>query len=233
MRWSMILTALVALGLLVGCAGQSVAPQNGKQYTKNINLGYEKYPLPPGTWNFVDIGYSHSHNWRHYALLRHNKDIVTGVLILVVDTPSCRYEGYKTCNMCERENIHHTKIYTNKRQGKQNCWALNHLIFTKIDRTTTCIRDIISYIRSKNLTMPKIMFRELHRFARRNDSDILNYNYLQNPEENGFKVEHNLAWSSCSWHPLQIAEYPKKKAYVDKLINEGEKFHTKLKKEFF
>lgn len=224
---------LISLLILFGCSLSMSNLKVDDEYQHSLSVSGDTYPLPAGIWTLIAKQYSDTNKFLHLVLLQHNNNIVSDLLVIVVDAPANRYDGYRTCKYCARDDVHFSRVYSNSLRGDQNCWILNHYIVTELSETVTGVKKVREYFRVNGLNSPKLMIQGYHRFAESRSSNFLAYNNFRNPEAYGFNVPNNLEWDSCSWHPLQINDFPKKKAYIKKSIKDGKLLHNKLENAFF
>ena len=104
---------------------------------------------------------------------------------------------------------------------QSDCWRIRGITVTT--KKEGGGRDSIEYMQNKGIALPVIA--PIASYYRFNRSEFYIAEYIRNPEIYGIpKVENEGSGQTNDYAPDRIAEYPKKKAFIDKFVAWGKEW---------
>lgn len=239
MRKNYLIFIIIAVPfLLTSCITPGLKETNpvGKIYRDSIQLWEKVVPLPEGEWKVIGRGGpSNSFQDPYFEILLlkefENKKM-HGVLAITTESMTNSYTGYWPHNDLKREDVHHIVVKSNEDNGAQDGWTINNIeISINVNRTT--YKEAMDYLVSNSYIIPKNVIQIFHHFTGKyKKNKYLDVRYYLNPEIEGFEVPNETNWGTSEWHPLRIDNDPKKKAYIERLKEEGTIMHEKIRAGF-
>ncbi len=225
-----------------------VLPPLGKTFTGSIYIAEKRLPLPAG--EFVLAGTrilpNHKGGYNVSAMLldvNESKRLTSAVELFTnlrlrrADGSSGSNPGWVTHASCNRDDMHFLEVTKNERLGIQDCWWVNHWRMSRRGNLARAEHwvETRKYLSDNNLYAPIEMIGISYRLA--DADDFITLNVFKNPEEDGFppSLDDNWAittWSTSLWHPDVIKSDPRRKKYIEKQIDFGRGFHSRLVKAF-
>lgn len=225
------LIAIVFLLFLSACTDRSVLKadfeeqfQPGHVLYDSFVFGIHEIPLPEGNWIVLGRVSTVNDNdliWNQINLLQISNQETLG-LISVQANPRPIPHGYKwrPSSLCRGSDSFHVVNMANSPTW-QNCWGIKHTEKVFSNSTQENIR---------NFSLPDVMIYRYHRIA---DSRAnLNIFYFFNPYPQGASQSSSESRSTSNWQPEKINQFPEKIAFIEKIKNEGEIWHQKVRSGF-
>lgn len=236
---SLAMTLLVLAGCLDASYEKLVA---GKTYEHAIRAGNGggQVPLPDGRWTLA--------SWDIYA----NKQALGGVLIQMDGAQVAKlinfYVPYHTAGrwfslhlggnaFCKRHDVLYLKRITSQRYysygegSDDNCWGVDHQPMALYGDVPMHLLELRDYLEAHELRLPEIML--VVRYRRLDGGpNRFSLDYFFNPELGGFDPPRQLTWSASEWHRDRALRDPRKKAYIDSLIEWGRSWVEQVEKGF-
>lgn len=240
MRKNYLLFIIIAFPfLLMSCITPGIKETNpvGKVYRDSIQLWGRNIPLPEGEWKVIGRG-GFSNNLEDemffdIMLLKESKTKTVHTFLLI-STESMKNLsiGYQSEKFLK--DVHHIVVKNNVTGGGHDSWLINHSLLSDLHpENLPALREAFDYLRSNQITMPNIMIRTVHHFTGKYQKNkYLDVVYLLNPEIEGFESLNETNWGTSEWHPLRIDNDPQKKAYIERLKEEGAIMHEKIRVGF-
>ncbi len=244
MRKNYMLFVIITF-LLMSCITPGIKETNpiGKVYRDSINLWGRNIPLPEGEWKVIGRG-SPSNMGRNIYIAQ--QEIYFNIILLkesetkkvhsllYITTESITNDspGYTPVKYLNRKDVLHVVVKNNENLGAQDGWLINHYLMA-IDFKRPAAQEAYSYLLSNKITIPKIMIQTFHHFTGKYQKNrYLEVSCYLNPEIDGFESPNETNWGTSEWHPLRIDNDPKKKAYIERLKEEGTIMHEKIRVGF-
>lgn len=244
MRKSYLLFVIITF-LLMSCIPPGIRETNpvGKVYRDSIQLWGRTIPLPEGEWKVIGRGAPSKNGKNIYIaeqdiyfniiLLKESETKkVHSLLYITTESMTNNASGYTPIEYLKRKDVHHVVVKNNENLGAQDGWLINHYLMA-IDFKSPAAQEAYSYLLSNKITIPKIMIQTFHHFTGKYQKNrYLDVGYFSNPEIEGFESPNETNWGTSEWHPLRIDNDPKKKAYIERLKEEGAIMHEKIRAGF-
>jgi hypothetical protein len=247
MRKNYLLFIIIAFPfLLMSCITPGLKEINpvGKVYRDSIQLWGKNIPLPEGEWKVIGRG-APSNAGRNMLLdqqalffnivLLKESETKTAHSFLLISTESMTNNGpgYKPVEYFNRKDVHHVVVKNNEEFGAQDGWLINHYLMSIDLKGRPALEEAYNYLLSNKIKLPKIMIQTFHHFTGKYQKNrYLDVECYSNPEIEGFEAPNETNWGTSEWHPLRIDNDPKKKAYIERLKNEGAIMHEKIRVGF-
>ena len=215
--------------------GKNESPQNFIELEMNGGLFSStkptyRLPMPSGNWEKIAENKSTSRggtpmSTQVFANVEGSK--VKNVAI-VHYSKSYSSSGNWSSKFCKRTNLHFIENYESPGSFRLNCLGVNH--FRIVGGKSNKLKEAAkNWAKTKNIPIPRTMV--LHQHV------ISNNNYLQiqvfyNPELEGFPPTVDSNWNSNDWHQDKIIGDKEREAYIQKILEEGKRYHALYKAEF-
>jgi hypothetical protein len=203
-------------------------PIIGDTTAGSFKVSRKNVPLPDGIWTVVGTqikkdgrrGYHTAYmlvrvegNTLHSAV-----EIYTNLPIKKIGEKDDDGKGWLTVRNCTRDDLHHLKVYSNTRLGKQDCWWVNHWRMNGNRKLEHWVESR-KYLKDNSITAPLDMLAATYRFA--NKSDYLTVTYFFDPKKSGFKQNSDVfwnisTWKTSVWHPDQVQFDHKKRNILNR-----------------
>ncbi len=245
MRKNYLLFIIIAF-LLTSCITPGIKETNpvGKVYRDSIQLWGKFIPLPEGEWKVIGRG-APSNAGRNMYIAEQNIffDIVLlkesetkkvhSILLITTESMTNNTPGYTPVEYLKRKDVHHVVVKNNESGGAHDGWLINHYLMSIDLRGRPAVEEAYNYLLLNKITIPKIMIQTFHHFTGKYQKNrYLDVGYFSNPEIEGFESPNESNWGTSEWHPLRIENDHKKKAYIERLKNEGAIMHEKIRVGF-
>jgi hypothetical protein len=135
--------------------------------------------------------------------------------------------GFQPSTECGKTDYLHIVVTSNVNGGDQDCWMVNHYPMDYEGRKQDNWKAAVEYFKSVGANNPRTEIQIYNNLANRRNK--LQATYYFNPEAEKFKRDSSLARARSDWHPVKVADDPKKVAYIEKLKAWGAEWHAKLK----
>ena len=216
-------------------SSQKESPQNYIELEMNGGLFSStkptyRLPMPSGNWEKIAENKSTSRggtpmSTQVFANIEASK--VKNIAI-VHYSKSYSSGGNWSSKFCKRTNLHFIENYESRGSFRLNCLGVNH--FRIVGGKSNKLKEAAkNWAKKNNIPIPSTMV--LHQHV------ISNNNYLQiqvfyNPELEGFPPTVDSNWNSNDWHQDKIIGDSKREAYIQKILDEGKRYHSLYIAEF-
>lgn len=158
---------------------------------------------------------------------------IDSLLRITTESMANNSPGYLPHEYLKRKDVHHVVVKNNSELGAQDGWLINHFIIDLDITKSPALEEVYNYLLSNKIVIPKLQIQTFHHFTGKYQKNrYLEVAYYTNPEIEGFESPNETKWGSSEWHPLRINDDPKKKAYIERLKNEGAIMHEKIRAGF-
>ena len=192
----------------------------------NYNSGSTQIPLPEGEWVLTARRDFYNNVNDHFVianLVKIENGVLEGIVRFGLPT-DVGSRGYVRQRFCDRENILFIEIKAHYEGGDVDCWGINHIAVPKSKAEEK--KQTLDYLLERNILVPTFMIAVVYRRA--DDSKVVSFKYLFNPEIEGIKPSIMSAWKHSDWHHKYIQAYPEKVAYIERLKSWGRKWKPKV-----
>jgi len=231
LRVAAIAAAVVSVAVLAaGCVTTqqaSVGQQHQDVFRFATGLSI---PLPEGNWTTVaSVTRRNNDNilLETVTLVQVENNQVQGLIVSRTNLDAAA-GGWTSPQLCQRNNIHHLEVLSYSTRDA-SCWGVVHADFSKqfTGYWGEVLNPYLEHLRSKNIAAPKAMIDA--EFYEARTSRFVTVRYYRNPEADGFPPPVNAAWSYSDWNIQNVAEDPKKSAYIRKIIAWAKDWQPRLR----
>jgi hypothetical protein len=225
---------ILASFILAGCTPAFKADNPpGKIYRDEIVLEGKRVPLPAGDWKVVVSEYSDMDKYVKVYLMKESTDHkIISEIFITTDSIMNDFTGYWPNEYLQRTDLYYSSVEMNSKDRYTDGWVINHIIRSFLPTTAT-LKAYFQYCSDNNIVQPKLMIESCHLVTgkiKRNKYLSISYSY--NPEVEGFDTSGEGSWGTSTWHPLRIKADPKKVEYIERIKQEGELLHDRIRKSF-
>jgi len=195
-------------------------------------------PLPPG-------------DWLRLASMNFHMSTASGELLMLGRIENRRLMGYvritaghgtagfRATPGCDRQSANTNVLVSETLEpfGHQACWLIEHTFLAPLqawadraNKLPTLERAAAGDLSAKGVSYPQEMLNV--RFTRSERWGLLEVRYGFNPEEDRITSSDVATYTDSDWEPANIARYPDKVAYVDKLKQWANGFWPRFKTAF-
>lgn len=203
----------------------------GASFEGTVRVARADVPLPPGRWSVTA-----------YDEQRNNIGATIGYLTLgnivgnkfygyvTIDTNvDMGRSGWTSSDMCSRKDLYFLKSDADYPM-EQACWGVNHMAMKKTSTYNPMIgKSIGKHLGDINQEIPSVMIYSFYRFA--NENKFISYSILYNPEIYGISTPRT-EWADSPWHRDVVQSDAQRKAFLEKVKKENEKYYYDLKPQF-
>lgn len=245
-RLSVFLLSAVVLAGCVTTGSSSdkptslLLPDLGKTFSSTINVAGKAIPLPKGQFTLAgrSIKMTQKGGYSIAMFLIHQEngkvanavEIYTNLPLNKVDGPVSA--GWSTHRSCLRDDMHHRASIVNERLGDQDCWWVNHWRMMRAGSgSVEHWQETLDFLKTNDLKAPIEMIGVSYRVADKTDYVTLNYYF--SPHQQGFDFGADdqwqpVTWSDSTWHPENVEQAPRKKQYINSIVQWGDQWHSKI-----
>jgi len=200
----------------------------GKTVTGSVLTQGKSVPLPPGQW-IVVAHFPAAGGVESLFLAQLRRDKLSRAVLVQASTQASE-SGFRRSAQCARTALLYVKTISNEEFGRQDCWTINHNLWTQSERDTPpIIRAAIGDLEVRGVKYPPVLLSAFFRLADR--QSFLHAVYYFNPETDGIASKPTL-WEESDWNRNYIHQYPDKIAYVEKLRAWAEGWHPAVRDGF-
>lgn len=224
-----IFTVLV-LSLLAGCetprtfssAGPKTVAVPGQQQT---TISRFQVPLPPGDWREAYSGSKDLSRGTSYRkiLVEVSGDVMDRV-ILIYQIEIGRRDYFKPRKSCRHEE-YFFQTTTVSEKAMEDCWHVRNVSMGLKGDPHWINKALDLYARKMDLFAPAVWVGT--RFIRHKDSDLLQVDYLWNPEVLLPRSDGRV-WAVEDWSNSPIAGDPRRKIVMDEIRRWGQDWHPRM-----
>lgn len=210
----------------------------GQRINGSLRVDGFDVPLPPG-------------DWLRLAGMHFHMPTASGELLMLGLVKNQRLMGYARITAgrsttgfratpgCDRQNAN-TNVLVNEALepfGHQACWLIEHTFLAPLqawadraNKLSPLERAAAGDLSAKGVSYPQEMLNV--RFTRSERWGLLEVRYGFNPEEDHITSSDVATYADSDWEPANIARYPDKVTYVDKLKHWANGFWPRFKAAF-
>ena len=220
--------ALLVVSLLAACESPRSTPSaaSGPQQP-TTTIGDIKVPLPPGEWREAFSGskdLSRGTSFRK-ILVGVNGDVIDR-LILIYLVEIGRRDYFKPRVNCSHED-YFFETTTVSDKAKEDCWHVRNVSMGLKGDPHWINKALDLYAKKMDLYAPAVWVGP--RFVRHKDSELLQVDYLWNPD---LLLPHpeGQVWAVEDWANPAIAGDPRKKRVMDETRRWGGEWHPRMQR---
>ena len=224
--------ALMASVLVSSAAYAETPIKAGDKFSGHVPLKVEgakdqQLPLPDGEWV---VTATHRSNLQSGTVLStvYMANVVDGKLAAAVRfryAAENRSTGWKVSRICSRKSLNHREIAAAYDGTQTDCWGVSFTRGTSRPGSPGAKSD--EYLNNLGVKLPIAMLYV--EYSRADYAELLRIRYTFNPEFGGISPPENTrSFRDVDYHPARIGNYPKKKAYMDKIIEWGKAWKPKV-----
>jgi hypothetical protein len=206
----------------------------GAIHHNSIVFEGKKVPLPNGEWRVAGTGTAEMGKYNEITLVKTTDDRkFAGGVIITSDSVLNDYTGYVQNKFAERKDHHYVEIKSNSRSEGHDIWLVSHYLHSFNPGEREMSIEFTKYLVDNQIDFGHLSIRSYHEFTGKvSKKSFLRVSYFYNPETEGFDTREEQNWGTSGWHVTRIASDPLKKAFVEKIKQEGKVLHQKLLEGF-
>lgn len=229
-----------------GSASQDVsgvdAALMGRTYSDSISLYGYNLPLPAGRWAMLSnstVNTPTASGMAYFLGRIEHKRLVGALRAVAVkskEDPGTGFPAMVGCKESEANNIY-VQVDSATPFDHQACWWIQNYYTPpwqqwadRAVKISNIDRAAAGDMAAKGVTYPQDFV--VVRFSRAEKWGLLEVSYLFNPEVEGISSRNAASFRDADWHAGNIARYPDKVAYINKLKAWGTSFWPKFKTSF-
>jgi hypothetical protein len=140
-----------------------------------------------------------------------------------------RSSGWSVPKYCQRDNLNYQKVAAAYDGTQTDCWGVSYI--RGASKPGTPGARSAEYVNKLGVKIPIVLVYAEYDMA--NYSDFLIVGYALNPEFEGISPPENMgSFRAVDYHPSRIGNYPQKKAYMEKIIEWGKSWKSKVEMGF-
>ena len=189
-----------------------------------------RLPMPSGNWEKIaENKFTSSGGTPMSTQIFANIENGKGKNIAII-TYSKSYSsgGNWSSKFCKRTNLHFIENYESRGSFRLNCLGVNHfrIVGGKSNKVNEAAKN---WAKKNNIAIPRTMVLHQHVISNNN---FLQVQVFYNPELEGFPPTVDSNWNSNDWHQDKIFGDAERLAYIQKILDEGKRYHALYKAEF-
>ena len=224
--------ALMASALISSAAYAEHPIKVGDKFSGHVPLHVEgakdqQVPLPEGEWI---VTATHRSNISSGTVLStvYMANVAEGKLSATVKfryAAENRLTGWRVPRFCSRKGLNHLDVAAAYDNTQTDCWGVSFTRGTSRPGSPGAKSD--EFLKNLGVKLPIVL--PYVEYFRADYSEGLNIRYAFNPEFEGISPPENTgSFRDVDYHPTRIGNYLKKKAFMEKTIEWGKTWKSKV-----
>jgi len=224
--------ALLSFSVLAACETPGTAAATGPKAVAapgqpQTTIGRFQVPLPPGEWREAFSGSKDLSRGTSYRkiLVGVSGDVIDR-LILIYQIEIPRRDYFKPRESCVHED-YYFQTTTVSEEAMEDCWHVRNVSMGLLGDPHWVNKALDLYARNLDLFAPAVWVGT--RFIRHKDSDLLQVDYLWNPDVLLPRGDGRV-WAAPDWSNSAIAADPRKKLIMDEIRRWSVDWHPRMER---